>query len=150
VLQRGDEGELHGLALLVAGLGRGIAVVRLQPLVRVGLDPQRFMRAARIVTRRSVVDREHAPGPPRDRVQAGVGSDPVEPRSQRASALHAGETLPGPQECVLEGILGVVKRAQHPVAVGLELPLVRLDEVAKRVLVAVPGDVEQLLLRCGS
>ncbi len=42
VLQRRDEGELDGLALLVACVRRGIAVPEPQRLVRVGLDPHRL------------------------------------------------------------------------------------------------------------
>ena len=39
LLHRGDEGELDRLALLVAGVRRGVAVLDLQRLVRVGLEP---------------------------------------------------------------------------------------------------------------
>jgi predicted enzyme related to lactoylglutathione lyase len=39
VLQRGDEGQLDGLALLVAGRGRRVAVVEAEQLVWVGLEP---------------------------------------------------------------------------------------------------------------
>ena len=47
VLKRGDERELHGLALLVAGLGRGVAVLEAERLVRVRLDPDRLDQRAR-------------------------------------------------------------------------------------------------------
>ena len=42
VLERGDERELDALALLVASLGRGEAVLEAEPLVRVRLDPDRL------------------------------------------------------------------------------------------------------------
>ena len=42
VLKRGDEGELDALALLVARLGRGVAVLERRALVGVGLDPGRL------------------------------------------------------------------------------------------------------------
>jgi hypothetical protein len=42
VLQGGDEGEFDGLALFIASLGRGIAVVDAYLLVGVGRDPHRF------------------------------------------------------------------------------------------------------------
>ena len=41
-LQGGDEGELHGLALLVAGVRGGVAVLDAEGLVREGLDPDRL------------------------------------------------------------------------------------------------------------
>jgi hypothetical protein len=82
VLKRGDEGELDGLALLVASLGRGIPVFKPERLIGVRLDPYRLdERLARVVlvTRRAVVDRQDALGPSCDRVKTSVGCDPVEP-----------------------------------------------------------------------
>ena len=61
-LKRGDEGEFDGLALLVAGVGRGVAVLDTQGLVGVGLDPDRldhrFADAAVRIGGRPVVDQE--------------------------------------------------------------------------------------------
>ena len=93
VLERGDERELDALALLVARLGRGVAVLERRasrrgsgstqtdstsgsrgPVVRVGGG--------------AVVDRQHPLRALRDRVQRGVGGDRVEPRAQRAAALE--------------------------------------------------------------
>ena len=47
VLHRGDEGELDRLALLVAGVGGGVAVLDLERLVGVGLEPDLLGRPAR-------------------------------------------------------------------------------------------------------
>ena len=73
MLERRDEGELHSLALLVAGLGRGKAVLEAQPLVRVGLDPHRLddrLTGPVVgIGRRAVVDRKHPLGPLLDHVQ---------------------------------------------------------------------------------
>jgi hypothetical protein len=153
VLERGDEGKLDALALLVAGLGRGIAVLEAQPLVRVGLHPDRLdERHARPVVgigRRAVVDREHALGPALDQVEAGVRGDRVEPGAKRASALEASQPAPGTQHRLLERVLGVVDRAEHPVAVGVQLAVVGLDQPAVGVLVAFAGRLEQLALLGG-
>jgi hypothetical protein len=45
--------------------------------------------------------------------------------------------LPGSQQRVLQGVLGVLEGSEHPVAVHLELSQVRLGHLPERV--AVPG-----------
>ena len=123
VLQRGDERQLDALALLVARLGPGDAVAEAQALVGVGLDPHRFDERRRGpvvgVGGGAVVDREHELGPPLDRLQARVGGDRVEPGAQRAAALEARQPAPGAQQRLLQRVLGVLDRAEHPVAVGV-------------------------------
>jgi hypothetical protein len=123
MLQRRDERQLDALAQLVTGLGPGEAVLETEPSVGIGLHPRRLgERHPRAVVRiggRAVVDRKHPLGPPRDQVQGRVRRDRVEPRSQRAAALEPGEGAPGAQQSVLQGVLGVVDRAEHAVAVGV-------------------------------
>ena len=142
-LQRRDERQLDGLALLVAGVRRGVAVLDAEGLVRVRLDPdrldQRLADAAVRVGRRAVVDRQDPLGPAVDRVERGVGGDPVEPGAQRAAALELGEPPPGADQRLLERILGVLHRAQHPVAVGVELGAVGLDQPRDRRPRCPPG-----------
>ena len=75
-----------------------------------------------------VVDRQHALRAAGDRVQAGVGRDPVQPRARRAAALEAVEPAPRTQQRVLQRVLGVLDGAEHPVAVRLQLAAMRLDE----------------------
>ena len=147
VLERGDEGQLHALAALVAGGRSGEAVLDAQDLVRIGLDPHRLderLAGPDVgIGGRAVVDREHALGPPRDLIEAGVGRDRVEPRAQRAAALELRETAPGAKQRVLERVLGVVDRSQHPVAVGVQLATVGLDQTTERALVARARPLEQ-------
>ena len=126
VLEGDDEGQLDALALLVAGVRGGEPVLDAELLVRVGLDPdrldQRLARAAR-------GDRPRARSPraapasagARDRVEAGVGGDLVEPGANRAAALELRQAAPGPQLRLLERVLGVVDRAEHAVAVRVQL-----------------------------
>ena len=110
MLERSDEGKLEGLALLVASVGRRVTSVEL--LVRIRLDPNRLDerltgfegRAAR----RAVVDRKDALWPPRDRVQAGIGGDPVEPGAKRTATLELLQPAPCPQEGVLQRVVCVV------------------------------------------
>jgi hypothetical protein len=63
--------------------------------------------------------------------------------------LEAPEPLPGAQHRVLQRILGVVNRAEHAVAVRLQLAAPRLDEAAKSILVTTPRGIEQCLLVLG-
>ena len=55
------------------------------------------------------------------RGEAGVGGDPVEPGAQRGPALEAVVGAPGAQVGLLHQVLGVVHRAEHPVAVRQQL-----------------------------
>ena len=58
--------------------------------------------------------------------------------------LEARQRAPRPQQRVLDGVLRVLDRAEHPVAVGLELTAVRLGEIAEGVLAASARRLQQL------
>ena len=66
MLERRDEGQLHALAQLVAGLGRGVAVLEAQSGVRERLDPdgleRRQAEVVVVVDGGGVVDRQHRLG----------------------------------------------------------------------------------------
>ena len=152
MLERGDERELHGLALLVPGLRDGVSVLELELLVGVRIDPAvHDLRG--IGPHRSLggggsfkVDRQHPLRPPADDVEADVGRDPIQPRAERAPAVEAGQAPPRPEHGVLENVFGVVERAEHPVAVGMELRSVRGDEAPKRLLIAAASRSQQFRL----
>ena len=59
--------------------------------------------------------------------------------AQRAAALEPVQRAPGAKQGVLKRVLGVVKRAEHPVAVGLQLAAERLHELGERALVTRTG-----------
>ena len=132
--------ELDALALLVAGLRAGAPVRDPRHPVGQRLEPdrlgQRLAGRAVRVRRRPVVDRQHPLRPPLDQPQAAVRRDPVQPAAQRAAALEAGEPAPAAQQRLLERVLGVVQRAEHPVAVRVQLGAVGRDQVLERALVA--------------
>jgi hypothetical protein len=113
VLQRGDKRELDALALLVARLGRGIAVLEPEVLLRVRLDPDRVdERRARAVgglRRRGVDEAQGALWSLRERVEARVRRDLVEPRPQRPVPLEASEPAPRAEQRLLQGVLGVLQ-----------------------------------------
>src|SRR6185437_6390875 len=83
-------------------------------------------------------------------VQAPVGGDPVQPGTQRGTALEPGQAAPGGQQGFLQQILGVLDRAEDAVAVHLKLAPVGLDQLAERLPVARAGLVQQLLAGHGT
>ena len=54
------------------------------------------------------------------------------------------EPAPGAQERVLQRVLGVVERAEHAVAVRVQLAAVRLDERSEGALVARAGGGQEV------
>jgi hypothetical protein len=64
----------------------------------------------------AVVGRKHTLGPARDRVETRVRHDPVEPGPERASSVEPRQSAPGAEQRIPAGVLGVVERAEHPVA----------------------------------
>ena len=86
-----------------------------------------------------------------DGVQAGAGGDGVEPRAQRAAALEARDPAPRPQQGVLQRVVGVVRRAEHAVAVRVQLPAQRFHETGERGVVTRPrpGEAGLLVVRRG-
>ena len=62
------------------------------------------------------------------------------------AALEPVQRAPGSKQGVLDRVLGVVKRAQHPVAVGLQFAPERFHEPGERALVTRTGSREQLAL----
>ena len=75
------------------------------------------------------VHRPRAPLLAVEHVEADVGRDPVEPAAEGRAALEAVEAAPRAQERVLHRVLGLERRAEHPVAVRGELPAVALQVV---------------------
>jgi hypothetical protein len=108
VLEGGDERELDGLALLVAGGGR--RQVR-EDHVGERLDPnrldERLGNRSVWVGRRAVVDWKDSLRSAPDRPQAGIGGDGVQPGAKRAALLEARQPTPRSEERILQRVLGV-------------------------------------------
>jgi len=137
VLQRRDERQLQRLASFVARLGPRGAVGDAERLVRVGLDPHPRGQAPGALAQllpgwRTVVDRQHPLGTARNRVNADVGRDPVQPGAHRASTAEARIRPPGPKQRLLERVVGVIRRAEHPVAVRVQVGAASLHELVER------------------
>src|SRR5436309_15723133 len=70
-----------------------------------------------------------------DRGEADVRGDCVQPGAQLRAWLVAFGAFPRAQHRLLECVVGVVQRAEHPVAVEVERPPVWLDQERERLLV---------------
>ena len=79
------------------------------------------------------------------RVQAAVGGDPVEPGAHRRAPLELVKPAPGRQQRLLKEVLGVLQRAEDPVAVQLELAAIRVGQLPERLLAAGAGAGEGAL-----
>ena len=144
-LHRGDEGQRDRLARLVAGLRTWFGGGQpLEQVVRTGLEPGHLADPGRLGRRRARRHRPLAPAGRTAHVQAAAGGHPVQPGPDRGAPLEACDALPGGQQRILHGVLGVLHRTEHPVAVHLQFPLVRPDELAERLPVPRPGQVDQV------
>jgi hypothetical protein len=65
------------------------------------------------------------------RVQTPVGSDPVEPGTERGTAFETVEPAPGREQRLLHEVFSVLDGADDPVAVQLQLPAESIDEAAE-------------------
>ncbi len=121
-LQGGNEGQGDSFCLFVARLWADRHVDRaLEERVGIWLEPQDFAEPSRL-GRFNVGDVPRfgrASGGRAKRVEAKVSGDPVEPGADRGASLEPSEALPGGQQRVLQGVLGVLEGSEHPVAVHL-------------------------------
>ena len=95
-------------------------------------------RSRRTPAGRAPAPRSRLPGPAAQLVQAGVGGDGVQPGPRRRPPLEAVPPPPRPQHRLLHQVLGLVERAQHPVAVRPQFPAVVFGQFGEGGLV---GDV---------
>ncbi len=85
------------------------------------------------MTRRGLTEvvRQDALIPPFELRQAHIGRDGEEPRSGRTRIAQAGSTAPSTHQRVLQRIIGVVHRAEHPIAVRMQFGPVTFDDVSE-------------------
>src|SRR6266545_4110547 len=95
------------------------------------LDPRLFgthVQIRRVGTLcRPEIHRTNAALAPLEHVEADVRRDAVEPRPERRAALETLDATKGAQERLLHGILGLERRAEHPIAVGGQHPAVLVE-----------------------
>src|ERR1035438_6067684 len=120
--QRGDEGQRDGFALFVARLRAERHVDRTRE-ERVGkrFEPGDFAERARL--RRcdagDVPRLGWAPAGGAQRIETPARGDAVEPGADRRASFEPAEASPGGEQRVLEGVLGILERSEHPVTVHL-------------------------------
>ncbi len=78
-----------------------------------------------------------------DGIKTRVSGNSVKPAAEGGPSSAAVESTPSAQECLLNEVFGVVKRAEHTVAVESQLTPVGLGEFLKRVPVALFGRVQK-------
>ena len=141
-LKSAHERQGDGFGLRIAGLGAQRHIDRaLEERVGIWFEPWDFAESGRF----GRFNRWHVPllggasARRPARVETPVGGDPVEPGADRGASLEPVETLPGGQQRLLEGVLGVLKGSEHPIAVHLQLPTMRLRQLPERAAVARPA-----------
>ena len=146
VLEADDERQRDRLLGLVARLRSGRVVGdALEQHVGVGLEPDRLAAARRLGHLGHPLQvLRAAPARPQG-IQRAVGGDPVQPGADRRAALELLEAAPGGQQRLLQQVLGVLRRADDPVDVQLQLTPVGVGQLAERVLVAGARPGEGLL-----
>jgi hypothetical protein len=109
-LQRHDEGEFDALP------GHRVCL-RSEPVVGVRLQPGRVGAGRQLAAR-----------PAGEHGQAAVRRDPEQPRPQSGPVVEPVERPPGPDEGLLQRVVGVMDGAEHPVAVRVDLGAYRRDQ----------------------
>ena len=74
-----------------------------------------------------------------EHVEADVGRDPVQPRAERRATLEPVEVPPRADHRLLDGVLGLEGRPEHPVAVAGELDPMGFEERLEPVRLACRG-----------
>jgi O-methyltransferase involved in polyketide biosynthesis len=146
ILQCRDERQLDVLPAQVRRVGR-LLDQRLEKYRSGNRDAQ----IGGVVARRRQVRRQYPRAASFGQPQADVGGDPVQPGAQRAAALEAVQATPGGEQCFLHRILGVLRGAEHPVAVGVQLTPVLGDDLIKihrHILAHAYGPMSEGQFRC--
>ena len=118
----------------------------LRPLAKFEPDRtgHRVPQAVLAPPRRAVIGREDPTRSARDQPQAGVRRDSVQPRAHRAPTLEGTQSSPGAEQRLLQGVLRVLDRAEHPVAMRQELASVGEHQPLEGRLLATTGRAKQL------
>jgi hypothetical protein len=142
VLDCGDEGELdrlprddHRTGLVLRRRDR------LEQPIRIRLQPRKVARGQKRrgrIARRGHLRRQHPRRLSAKHVETCVRGDPVEPGPKREAPVRAeaGALAPSAEKRLLDEILGVLERAEHPIAMNLQLPAVALEESDEARLLA--------------
>ena len=115
----------------------------LQQPVRVRLEPRQVDRRREVgvqdLFRRPDIGRHDSLRTTRQRVEARIRRDAVEPGPEQRASLERGTRLPCLEVRVLDEVVGVVDRAEHPVAMDVELAAVPLAQRGEGIAIAAAG-----------
>jgi hypothetical protein len=81
--------------------------------------------------------------PAGDGIKACIRGNSIKPAAEGGPSFEAVESTPSTQKSLLDEVLSVVKRAEHMVAMELQLTPVGFGELLKRIAVALFGRVHQ-------
>jgi hypothetical protein len=113
---------------------------RVEQVVRIGLEPRQLRRFDELGSRRirgwAEIRRDDATWPALEGVETGVRGDAVEPGPEQGPALEGCASPPGAEQGLLDQVLGVLDRPQHPIAMDLELSPIALSQGDEGRLVA--------------
>ena len=116
---------------------------QLEQPVRVRLEPRQVDRRREVgvqdLFRRPDVGRHDTLRAARQRVEARIRRDAVEPGPEQRTSLERGTRLPCLEVRVLDEVVGVIDRAEHPVAVDVELAAVPLAQRGEGIAIAAAG-----------
>jgi hypothetical protein len=111
--------------------------------IRVRLQPRQVDRWWEVLAehrlRRPQVRRHDPLRTSRDSIETGVGRDAVQPRPEERTPFEGAPGLPRLEERVLDEVVGIIDRAEHPIAVDMERAPVALAQVGARVAIARTG-----------
>jgi hypothetical protein len=79
--------------------------------------------------------------------EAGVGRDPIEPGAERRTPVESAAASPRAKKRLLDRVLCILERAEHPVGVHPELAAIAFGELGEGILVAGNRSADDLLLR---
>src|SRR4051812_23844766 len=146
VLQADDERQRDRLLRLVARLRAGRVVGdAVEQDVRIRLQPDRLAVAGRLGHLGHRLALLRAAPARAQGVQRAVGGDAIQPGTDRRALLVVLQPAPRGEQRLLQQILGILRRADDPVDVQLQLTPVGVGQVAERRLVAGARASERLL-----
>ena len=118
--------------------------------VRVRLKPRQVSRRLRRRPERgwrAGLVRHEAPRSALEDPETRVRGDPIEPGAERRASVVGRAAAPCTEQRVLDGVLGILERPEHPVGVHLELAAMALGQRRERGAVTVRRGGDEALVQ---
>ena len=156
MLECGHEGKFDAFTRRVARLGRRLECGADQGVTRLGvrLEPEdlaaRWTHVGARISRRKPFERHDTTRSLRGVAQRRVGSDRIQPRAHRAAPLEAAQTLPRPEQCLLQRVFRIGHGPEQPVAVRVQRRAMLSDELIERATISPARRRNDLWFGCWS